>query len=80
MESLAYHGLLICFLFADEQTGGNAAGREAGTGSEEEGLSGAEDVSLLLQEVRRETAGKGYKKREMGKYLSTRLLMNSFSN
>jgi hypothetical protein len=50
------------FLFADEQTGGNAAGREAGTGSEEEGLSGAEDVSLLLQEVRRETAGKGYKK------------------
>jgi hypothetical protein len=44
------------FLFADEQT------REAGTGSEEEGLSGAEDVSLLLQEVRRETAGKGYKK------------------
>jgi hypothetical protein len=56
MKSWVFHSLLIC-LFADEQTGSNVAGGAAGAGSEEEGLSGAEDVSLLLQEVRRETAG-----------------------
>jgi hypothetical protein len=49
--TLKYH------LFADEQLQQDEMEEEAR--SEEEGMSGAEDISVLVQQIRRETAGEG---------------------